>query len=76
MKLMTKFSNKFKKQHFWPIFGARTFFSKNEVLSRTSSHGPLTDEHKTNEPLPRKLPEERMKGQKDRRPEGQTDPNS
>ena len=71
---MAKFSNKFKKPYFWPvfpIFGEKHFFSKNQALSHTTPHGPLTPcrvSEKTNEPIPRKLP--------DRRTEGQTDPNS
>ena len=74
IKVMTKFSNKFKKTlilaHFWvifPILGAN-FFSKNSALSRTTTHGPLITwvSEKTNEPIPRKLPDGRMVGQTNR----------
>ena len=41
---MPRFSNKFKKPFFGPIFpilGAKNF-SKNSALSHTTLHGPLT----------------------------------
>ena len=41
---MSKFSNKFKKPYFWPIFpifGIKFFFSKNLALSHTTPYGPL-----------------------------------
>ena len=44
-KLMTKFSNKFIKPYFWPIFPisrAKIFFPKNPALSCTTPHWPLT----------------------------------
>ena len=74
---MTKFSNKSKNSYFWPIFlifGTNKFLKKNPVLSHTT-HGSLTPcqvSEKTNEPIPRKLLDRRMEGQKD----GQTNPNS
>ena len=67
---MTNFSNKFKNPYFWlifSIFGTKFFFSKIR-LSRTTPHGPLTPylvSEKTNEPIPRKLPEGIIEGQKD-----------
>ena len=65
---MTKFSNKFKKPYFWPIFPifwAKIFFSKNSALSRTTPHSPLTPcyvSEKTNELIPRKFPDGRTEG--------------
>ena len=59
---MTRFSNKFKKPYFGPIFcmfGANFFLSKNPALP-CITHGPLTPcrvSEKTNEPIPRKLPD-------------------
>ena len=56
---MTKFSNKFKKPCFWPIFpifGAKIIFFEKSALSRTTRQGPRVLE-KTNEPIPRKLPD-------------------
>ena len=41
---MTKFSNKFQKPYFWPIFsifGANFFSSKNPALSHATPHGSL-----------------------------------
>ena len=34
---MTKFFNKSKKHHFWPIFGPFSQFSKQKLFSRKSS---------------------------------------
>ena len=67
---MTKFSNKSIFSPFSPFLGQ---FSppKNLALSRTSPHGPLTPcrvSEKTNEPIPRKVPDGRAEGQKDRHP--------
>ena len=76
-KLKTKFSNKFKKPYFWsifPVFGAKNFFPKNPVLSRTTPYGPLTPclvSGKTNEmegKLLRKLRDGRTEGRKDGQP--------
>ena len=61
---MTNFSNKFKKPYFWD----KIFFSSKISLSRTIPHGPLTPclvSEKTSEPIPRKLPEGIIEGQKD-----------
>ena len=74
-KLLTKFSNKFEIL----FFGQKNFFSKNAVPSRAIPHEPLTPRcvsEKTNQAIPRKLPDGRTVGQKDRRTEGWTDSNS
>ena len=69
---MTKFSNKFKKPCFWPIFpifGAKKIFLENPALSCTTSYGflaPCQNLEKVNDTIQRKRP--------DRRTEGQTDP--
>ena len=61
---MIKFSKKFKNPCFWPIFpifGVKRFFKKNPALSCTRL-GPLTPcwvSEKSNEPIPRKLPDRR-----------------
>ena len=79
---MTKFSNKFKKPCFWPIFpifGAKKIFLENPALSRTTSYGflaPCQNLEKVNDTIQRKHPERRTegwtKGQKDGRKDGQT----
>ena len=54
--------------HF-PHFLSKKIFSKNLVLSRTTTHGPLTPcwvSEKTNEPFPRKRPYGRTERWKDR----------
>ena len=59
-KLMKKFSNKSKKNYFWSIFDpfcqflAQIFFEKS-------------DSEKTNEQIPRKLPDRKTEGLKDGR---------
>ena len=69
---MTKFSNKFKKPRFWPIFpifGAKKNFLENSALSRTTSYGflaPCQNSEKFNDTIQRKCP--------DRRTEERTDP--
>ena len=80
---MTKYSNKFKKSYFWtifPIFRAKIPPPpQSPALSHTTPHRSLTPcrvSGKTNKPIPRKLLERRTEGQKDRRMEGWTDPNS
>ena len=71
-KLMTPFSNKFKKLWFWPIFpifGAQKIFLENLALSRTTSYGflaPCQNLEKANDTIQRKRP--------DRRTGGRTDP--
>ena len=75
---MTKFSNKFKKLCFWPIFpifGAKRFFLRNPALSHRKKHGPLTScwvSQKTNESIPRKLPDGRTERWKDGKTERRT----
>ena len=77
-KSKTKFSNKFKKNYFWPIlpiFGAKKFFFQNICLLRTTPHTPLTScwvSEKINETIPRKFPDGRTEGPKDWRTKGQT----
>ena len=39
---MTKFSEIWKKPHFWSIFGAMRIFLKNPALSRLTSRGFLS----------------------------------
>ena len=57
---------------FWPIFPifwGKRFFKKNLALPRTTRHGPITPcwvSEKTNEPIPRKLPDWRTEGRMDR----------
>ena len=69
---MTKFSNKFKKPCFWPIFpifGAKKIFLENPALSRTTSYGflaPCQNLEKVNDTIQRK--------RLDRWRERQTDP--
>ena len=41
-KIMARSFNKLKNTYFWPIFGAKFFFSKNLALSFTTSYGFLT----------------------------------
>ena len=61
---MTKFSNKFKKPCFWPIFpifGAKKIFLENPALSRTTSYGflaPCQNLEKVNNTIQKKHPEE------------------
>ena len=61
-----KFSNKFKKLYFWPIFpifGSKIFFSKNLAVTHNTtwaSNTMLSSRKKTNEPNPKKTA-----GQKD-----------
>ena len=68
-KLMTKFSNKFKKPYFWPIFhifwSKKIIFSKNSAPSRKTPQGLLTTSwvlEKHNQPIPRKLQDRRTDG--------------
>ena len=73
---MTKFSNKFKKPCFWPIFpifGAKKIFLENPALSCTTSYGflaPYQNLEKANDTIQRKRPdrwrEGWTEGQKDR----------
>ena len=76
---MTKFSNKFKKPCFWPIFpifGAKRFFLKNRALSRPTRHVPLTQcwvSEKTNEPIPWKLTNRWKDGRVDGTTDGRID---
>ena len=72
---MNGFSQKVQKpnfrvifDHFWSFLKERNFFKKNQALPRTSPYDPLTQYkvlEKTNEPIPRKLPERRTNGQTD-----------
>ena len=67
-KLMTTFFNKFKKSCFWPVFGSSLQFWGQTLicLSCTTSYrflAPSQNLEKTNDTIPRKLPER----QKDRR---------
>ena len=82
-KLMTKFSNKFKKPYFGPFlahfphFWSKIFFffQKYPTLTCTKSLGTLTPRwvsKKTNGPIPRKILD-RREGRKDRRREGLKD---
>ena len=80
---MTKFSNKFKKPCFWPIFpifGAKKIFLENLALSRTTLYWfpePCQNLEKVHDTIQRKHPDRqkdrRMDGQKDRRTEGWKD---
>ena len=66
---MTKFSKKFKKPCFWPIFpifGAKKTFQENPALSRTTSYEENLE--KVNDTIQRK----RLDRLKDRRKDGQT----
>ena len=64
-----------------PVFGPFTpflghFFFLNPALSHTATHKPLTPHwvsEKTNEPIPRKLPDRKTKGRKDQSTEGKKD---
>ena len=73
---MTKFSNKFKKPCFWPIFpifGAKKIFLENPALSRTTSYGflaPYQNLEKVNDTIQRKRPDRWTEGRTERR----TDP--
>ena len=78
---MTKFSNKFKKTCFgpiFPIFGAKNIFLENPALSCTTSYGflaPCQNSEKVNDTIQRKCPDR----QKDRRTDRHTilqDPSS
>ena len=68
---MTKFSDKFKKPCFWPIFpifAAKRF----PALSHITRHRPpklCGVSEKTNELIPRKLTDRRTERQKDKRTE-------
>ena len=68
---MTKFSFKFKKSIFWPIFpffGGKNIFLENPALSSTTSYGFLAScKHleKTTDTIPRKCPDRWKDGQKD-----------
>ena len=70
---MTKFSNKFKKPCFWPIFpifGAKKIFLENPALSCTTSYGflaPCQNLEKVNDTIQRKCPDRRKDGRKDGR---------
>ena len=79
-KKKTKFPNKFEKPFFWPIspfLGAKSFFSKNSNLSRTTIHGPLTPCWVSVKKIMNQSQENfRTEGWKDRSTEGRTDPNS
>ena len=63
---MTKFFEIRKKSHFWPIlpiFGAMRILLRNPAVSRTSPHSLLSScqkLEKTNDQIPRKLPDRRM----------------
>ena len=73
---MTKFSNKFKKPCFWPIFpifGAKKIFLENPALSHTTSYGflaPYQNLEKVNDTIQKKCPDRwkdgRMYGRTDR----------
>ena len=83
-KLITKFSNKFKKTlflaHFgsiFPIFGAKKNFLENPALSPTTSYGflaPCQNLEKINDIIQRKCPERQKDGRTEGWTEGQTDP--
>ena len=68
---MTKFSNKFKKPCFWPIFpifGAKKIFLENPALSRTTSYGslaPCQNLEKVIDTIQRKRPDRRKDGRMD-----------
>ena len=76
---MTKFSNKFKKPCFWPIFpifGVKKVFQENLALSHTASYGfvaPCQNLEKVNDVIQRKRPDRRKDGRKDRRKDGRKD---
>ena len=71
---MTKFSNKFKKPCFLPIYGPfsqfwgqKKIFPENPALSRKTSHGILTpcqNLEKNNDVISRKHPDRWKDGQK------------
>ena len=74
-KIMSKFSNTLKNPIFCQFFEQKYFLQKIWP-SCAATHGSLTPcwvSKKTNEPIPRKLLDGRMEGQKDRRMEGQKD---
>ena len=80
-KLMTQFSNKFKKLCCWPILGAKKIFLENPALSHTTSYGflaPCQNLEKVNDTIQRKRLDRWKDGQKDGkrdgRTEGRTDP--
>ena len=55
--------------HIFPIFGPLNFFFKNPALSGTTSHWSLPTYpflKKSNDGIPRKSPDRRMDGQKER----------
>ena len=65
---MTKFSNKFKKPCFWPIFGAKNIFLENPALSRITSYwflAPCQNLEKFNDTIQRKRLDRQTEGQKD-----------
>ena len=72
---MTKSSNKFKNPCFWPFLGpfshllGQKIFPENPILPRTTSYGflaPRQNLEKINDTIPRKCPDRRKDGQKDR----------
>ena len=65
---MTKFFNKFKNPHFWPIFGPFSRFFSYRFLAPCQNLG------KTNNTNPRKHLDRREYGRKDGRSEGHKDP--
>ena len=66
---MTKFSNKFKKPCFWPIFpifGAKKNFLENPALPCTTSYGflaPCQNLEKVNDTIQRKHSDRRKKAE-------------
>ena len=70
-----KFSNKFKKPCFWPIFGAKNIFLENPALSRITSYwflAPCQNLEKFNDTIQRKRLDRQKDGRKDERTDGQT----
>ena len=75
---MTKFPIDPKNLIFGPFapFLGQNFFFLNPALSCTATHKPLTPRwvsEKTNEPIPRKLPDRKTNGRKDQSTEGKKD---
>ena len=69
-KLLIKCSNKFKKPYFWSIFGPFSLFFGQKFFFKKLPHKPLTPRcvsEKTNEAIPRNLPDGMTIAQKDRR---------
>ena len=77
---MTKFSNKFKKSCFWPIFpiyGRKKIFLENPALLHTTSYGslaPYLNLEKVNDTIQRKCPDRHKDRPKDGRKDRQKDP--